>query len=144
MHPSQHISLRIQNLATLLYKIFDQVLQSRLGIGMSQFKILSTVKDNPRLLQNHIASALNQTEASISRQVKLLHKKKLLITQINPKDKRQHVTTLTTSGQRIINEAMVILEAIESRSIVGLSKNQQFELLNALDIIEQHAPSNTL
>jgi DNA-binding MarR family transcriptional regulator len=137
MQPANLISFRIQNLAALLYKSSDRLLQEKFKIGMSQFKILGAVQDNQRLLQRQIASTLNQTEASISRQVKLLHSKQLLVTRLNPKDRRQHITTLTPAGQRLIINALEILETFQAQFIAGLPKNQQTELLNILGNIEQ-------
>ena len=136
MQPANLISFSLQNLATQLAKASDRVLQQQLGIGLSQFKILSIVQDNQRLLQRHIASALNQTEASISRQVKLLHRRQLLITQLNPKDRREHLTTLTSHGLQIIAEALEILEGFQKQFISGLTDHQQTELLNTLAEIE--------
>ena len=138
MQPANVISFRIQNLAALLHKTSDRVLQKKLGIGMSQFKILVAVQSNRQLLQRHIALSLNQTEASISRQVKLLHRKQLLVTRLNPKDHRQHITTLAPKGQRLITTALEILEAFQSQFLVGLPKHQQTELLKSLENIEQH------
>jgi len=137
MQPANLISFRIQNAAALLYKTSDRVLQEKLNIGMSQFKILSAVQSNQRLLQRHIATALNQTEASISRQVRLLHRKGLLMTQLNPKDRRQHITTLTPTGRRLITTALEILEDFQSQFIAGLPKQPQTELLRSLEYIEQ-------
>ncbi len=137
MQPANLISFSIQNLAVQLSKSADRVLQEQLGIGLSQFKILSIVQDNQRLLQRHIATALNQTEASVSRQVKLLHRRQLLVTRLNPKDHRQHLTTLTPNGLRIIASALEVLEAFQTQLVAGLSNRQQTELLQTLADIEQ-------
>jgi DNA-binding MarR family transcriptional regulator len=136
MQPSNQISFRIQNVASLLYKASDRILQEKLSIGMSQFKILSAVQYNQRLLQRHIALALNQTEASISRQVKLLHRKKLLVTQLNPTDRRQHITSLTPTGHSLIVNALYILETFQAQFIARLPSEQQAELLKMLEKIE--------
>jgi len=112
-------------------------LQEQLGIGMSQFKILGAVQNNQRLLQRHIATILNQTEASISRQIKLLHQQQLLVTQVNPKDHREHITVLTPDGRQVINAATEALEAFQAQFVGGLSDKQQAELINLLDQIEQ-------
>ena len=125
-------------LAALLYKASDRVLQEQLGIGMSQFKILGAIQNNQRLLQRHIATILNQTEASISRQIKLLHQRQLLVTQFNPKDHREHITVLTPNGRQVINAATEVLEAFQTQFVEGLSDRQQAELIGLLDQIEQH------
>jgi DNA-binding MarR family transcriptional regulator len=137
MSAANVVSFRIQALSTLLYKASDRVLQEQLGIGMSQFKILGAVQNNQRLLQRHIATILNQTEASISRQIKLLHQRQLLVTQVNPKDHREHITVLTSNGRQVINAATEVLEAFQAQFLAGLSDKQQTELINLLDQIEQ-------
>jgi DNA-binding MarR family transcriptional regulator len=137
MSAANVVSFRVQALAALLYKTSDRVLQEQLGIGMSQFKILGTVQNNQRLLQRHIATILNQTEASISRQIKLLHQRQLLVTQVNPKDHREHITVLTPNGRQVINAATEVLEAFQGQFMSGLSDKQQVELINLLDQIEQ-------
>jgi DNA-binding MarR family transcriptional regulator len=136
MESANLVSFRIQNVASLLYKASDRVLQEKLSIGMSQFKILSAVQYNQRLLQRHIASALNQTEASISRQVKLLHRRKLLVTQLNPKDRRQHITSLTPAGHSLIVNALSILETFQAQFIARLPSQQHADLLKMLEKIE--------
>jgi DNA-binding MarR family transcriptional regulator len=137
MHGSS-ISLLIQNVATLLAKQSDQVLQEQLGIGMAQFRILKIVQSNQRLLQRHIADALGQTEASISRQVKILHQKQLLQTQINPKNRREHITTLTAKGFQITEAAMNVLQAAQSPLVDGMTEKQQLELTKLLDTVRHH------
>jgi len=137
MHANS-ISFLIQGVATLLQKQSDQVLQEQLGIGMSQFRILKIVQANPRMLQRHIADALGQTEASISRQVKLLHKKQLLKTHINPKNRREHITSLTPKGFQITVAALEVLQVSQSPLVDGMTEKQQTELLELLGAFRHH------
>ncbi len=137
MHGSS-ISLLIQNVATLLAKQSDQVLQEQLGIGMAQFRILKIVQSNPRLLQRHIADALGQTEASISRQVKILHQKQLLQTQINPKNRREHITSLTAKGFQITEAALDVLQTAQAPLVDGMTEKQELELTKLLDTVRHH------
>ena len=138
MQHANSISFLIQNVATLLAKQSDQVLQEQLGIGMSQFRILKIVQANPRLLQRHIADALGQTEASISRQVKIMHDKQLLSTHINPKNRREHITTLTPKGFQMTEAALEVLQVAQASLVDGTSEKQQLELMKALDTIKHH------
>jgi DNA-binding MarR family transcriptional regulator len=138
MQHANSISLLIQNVATLLQKQSDQVLQEQLGIGMSQFRILKIVQANPRLLQRHIADALGQTEASISRQVKLLYNKQLLSTRINPKNRREHITSLTPKGFQITEAALEVLQISQAPFLDGFSDKQQTELLELLNTLRYH------
>jgi len=78
----------LQQLAFIFERHCDQVFMEQLGIGYSQFKILNTLKVKPNARQNELATALHQTEASISRQIRLLIKNGLIINSVNPKNKR--------------------------------------------------------
>ncbi len=138
MQHANSISLLVQSVATLLHKQADQALQEQLGIGMAQFRILKIVQANPRLLQRHIADALGQTEASISRQVKILHDKQLLAMRLNPKNHREHITTLTPKGFQITEAALEVLQNSQSPFLEGFSEKQQNELLEMLTTLRHH------
>jgi DNA-binding MarR family transcriptional regulator len=137
--PANAISFRIQHVASLLLKESDQVLQEQLGIGMSQLRIMRILQRNPHMLQRQIAKMLNQTEASISRQVKLLYSKQLLTTHLNPKDRREHMTILTSKGLRIIEAALEVLELFQAPLVSDFSEKQQVEFLNILGKIEERS-----
>src|SRR5579863_5003598 len=98
MRPTNKIGYLLQHVSFVLARQADQALQERLGIGFSQYKILMTLQFNPHVQQKQIAESLGQTEASISRQIKLLHDKGLLSTRINPSNRREHITTPTPKG----------------------------------------------
>ncbi len=109
MQSRNKIGFLIQHLAFSLGRTNDQVLQEQLGIGFSQYKLMMVLQKMPHIQQKQIANALNQTEASISRQIKLLHDKGLLQTTVSPKNRREHITTLTPKGVRYTEEAQRIL-----------------------------------
>lgn len=127
----------LQHIASLLAKQSDQVLQEQLGIGLSQFKILRTLQSEPRTTQREIASHLGQTEASISRQVKLMLAEGLLQSMRSPKDHREHLTIVTPKGERLTEAAVVALERYHHPTFMGLSDKQQEQLSGALDVLHQ-------
>src|SRR5487761_1124155 len=101
MGPSNNINYLLLHLAAVIGKQSDQVLQEQLGIGLSQYKILLVLEWNPRIQQKSISDSLGQTEASISRQIKLLKKKGLLTTKADPANKRKHVSLPTPKGMQV-------------------------------------------
>lgn len=137
--PSDNIGYLLQHLSTVLSKQSDQVLSERLGVGFSQYKILMVLQVNPRARQRHIAERLGQTEASISRQIKVMHEKNLLRTTINPNNRREHLTTLTSRGLRMVEEAGSILNGFHSPTFGQLSDRQQEQLLESLRLMHQSA-----
>ena len=135
MRPTNNIGYLLNHLAFILSRQSDQVLQEQLGLGFSQFKIMMVLRWNPSLQQKQIADRLGQTEASISRQIKLLHDKALLTTRISPENKRQHITTLTTKGEKLTEQAMLILNNYHAPTFQALSEKQQQQLQEILTIM---------
>src|SRR5215469_5364206 len=107
--PINNLGYFLQHVASLLGKQSEQVLQERLGIGFSQFKILRVLQSNPHIKQREIAYNLGQTEASISRQVKLMLDEGLLHSTISPKNRREHITVPTAKGVKLTEAAMTAL-----------------------------------
>lgn len=132
MHTSSKIGFLIQHLAFSIGRNNDQVLQEQLGIGFSQFKLMMVLQKMPHIQQKQIANALNQTEASISRQIRLLHDKALLQTTVSPKNRREHITTLTAKGVRYTEEAQRIMQNYNQPMFETLSNKEQEQLVQNL------------
>jgi DNA-binding MarR family transcriptional regulator len=139
MHPSHTVGYLLQHLAASLARQSDQVLQERLGIGFSQFKLLMVLERNPHIQQKQIAEALGQTEASISRQIRLMHDKGLLQTTISPQNRREHITTLTAKGLRLNEEALRVLNAYHAPIFEDLSEKQLLQLVETLSMMHDKA-----
>jgi len=132
MDAANLIHTLLQQLSAVYARESDQILQEQLGIGFSQFKILSTLQTNSMAQQKHIAFQLGQTEASISRQVKLLHAKGMLESTVNPANKREHITTLTGKGERITTAAQTVLSNYQINSLSHMSRRHQVQFLEFL------------
>ena len=132
MRSTANIGFLVQHLASSLAHNNDQVLQEQLGIGFSQFKLLMVLHWKPNVQQKKIAGALGQTEASISRQIKLLHDKGLLQTTVSPANRREHITTLTAKGLRYTEEAQRILNDYYQPMFEQLSAKEQQQLSEGL------------
>lgn len=100
----------IHRLSSVLGRIADRKLQDTYGLGMSQFKILWMLnKHKEGVLQTTIATWLSQTEAAISRQIGLLKDDHLIEKRADPKNKRNHIIVLTSSGKKFAEDAMQVL-----------------------------------
>lgn len=135
MKITNNIGYLINHLAFILGRQSNQVLLESLGIGFSQFKILMVLKWSPLVKQKDIASRLGQTEASVSRQIGLLHDKRFLKTIVRPENRRQHITVLTTKGETIIDESLRRLNDYYSPVLQELTPQQQATLIELLGIM---------
>ncbi len=137
MNVTNNIGYLLNHLAFVLGRQSDQILLERLGIGYSQFKIMMVLRWNPHVQQKQIAERLGQTEASISRQIKLLHEAGLLQTVKRPENRREHITTLTSKGERFTDEAMNILNSYHQPVFGKLSDKQQAALVSSLQSMHE-------
>lgn len=143
MNISDNIGTLLQHLAFSLTRQNDQILQERLGLGYSQFKILMVLERNPYIQQKDIAETLGQTEASISRQIKLMVERGMLQTSVSPHNRRRHITTLTIKGMRLYEESVKVLNAHSEQILGRLSEREQQQLLATLNIMHDSACAHT-
>lgn len=134
----------LNHLAFVLSRQSDQVLLERMGLGFSQFKILQIVKRKPYMQQKQIAEMLGQTEASISRQVKLLQSQGILQTTRRPENKREHITTLTPKGERFADEAIEVLKTYHAPVFDSLNDKQKANLREALKAMHTVSCGSTI
>lgn len=136
MESADHIALRVHQLSARMARECDQILQERLGIGLSQYKILAAVERNEGLQQRAVALELGQTEASVSRQVRLLAASGLLTVRRNPANRREHRSELTARGVRVTAAAAQALGNYHHSLASRLSPRQQEVLQSLLDQLE--------
>lgn len=142
MKPTNNIGFLLQHVASSMARQNDAVLQEALGIGFSQFKILMVLQWRPNVQQKQIAQQLGQTEASVSRQIKLMYEDGLLQAQPRPENRREHITTLTPRGTRVCDQAMEVLNHHHAPTFKNLDAGQQRQLLELLTIVHDQTCQN--
>ncbi|HVC36501.1 MAG TPA: MarR family winged helix-turn-helix transcriptional regulator [Candidatus Dormibacteraeota bacterium] len=142
MGPNNDLGYLLQHLASLLGHQTDQVLQEQLGIGLSQFKILWILQWNPNVDQRYIAESLGQTEASISRQIRLLKTEGLLGSQRDADNRRRHITAATLKGTKVTEAAVEIMRRSFAPMLDQLSDKQFEQLMESLQILHKAVCKN--
>lgn len=126
----------IHELSQLIDSQSDQLLNDKFGIGFAQYKLLLVLQERDNITQKEIALHLNQTEASISRQIKILRSRGLIQSTISPSNRREHIISLTLSGRQIAERAAETLNDFHSPAFEKLSESQQLKIAESLSLIE--------
>jgi len=137
MGPTNNLNYLLHHLAAVMGKQSEQLLREQLGIGLSQYKILMVLEWNPRIGQRVIADSLGQTEASISRQIKLLQKKGLLAAQPDPRNRRKHVTAPTPLGMQLTETATNLLRRSFGPEFARLGEDHLLKLVTQLQALHR-------
>lgn len=124
---------QIHRLAFLLEKIADESLKTQLDIGFAQYKVLEAINQNMLARQNMVAEMLDQTEASISRQIKILQKKGLIKVVTVMGNKRAKELSLTRVGEEIVRNAEDVIDVSQAQVMGGLSYQEQHLLQELFD-----------
>lgn len=137
--PINNLGYLLHHLAGVLDRQSDILLQERLDIGFSQFKILMALKWDQGVQQKQIASKLGQTEASVSRQIKMLHEIGYLTSVLSKDDRREKITGLSPKGESLVNKAMKALNEYHAPVFEKLSLSQQLALQDMLEVMHVQA-----
>lgn len=131
------IDYLLRHVADTFSRQLDQVVQEQVGIGMSQYRILRLQNEQPTILQSSIATHLGQTEPSISRQIKLLFEKGLLVSDVNEQNRREKHNELTSKGIKMLANADTAIQRFTAGMFGSVSDKQQKQLLEALAVLHQ-------
>ena len=97
---SKEITYKIHKAVFLLDKMSDQILQDQLGLGFSQFLVMMALAKQPKAPPKHVAKAMDQTQAAVSRQIDILVDLGLVSRDTNPDSRREYCLSLTKLGER--------------------------------------------
>lgn len=131
------IGYLLHQLAHLIDAESDQVLSERLGIGFAQFKVLMILEEHDSVSQKYLADQLRQTQASISRQTKILQDKKLVVINANTNNRREKLVSLTPRGEQMVEKSINALNAYHSPMFASLSDKEQLKIVESLQLIRQ-------
>lgn len=113
----------------------DSALFEAFGIGFSQFKILMALGFHQYVQQKEIAQFLGQTEASISRQIKLLAEAELIDIGSQADDRKKHIISLTQKGRQLTDDSFVLLNSRYEPIMSAVSSADQKMILDKLSPI---------
>ncbi len=135
---TNNVGYLIHHLAASLARQTDQLLMHHLGLGFSQFKILMVLQKDSGAQQKQLAERLGQTEASISRQIKGLQRAKLLTVQVNPNNRREHITVLTARGVQMVEDCREILNVHYAPLFDSLGQRDLDRLIQILNKMHRY------
>ncbi len=125
----------LHKVGAMMERISETVLFDQLGIGYSQFKLLYVLDQKSGIQQKEIAMRLGQTEASISRQIKILVKDGLVAVEQSKQDRKKHIVSLTRRGSETSVQAFTLLNRFYGPILSCLDAREQQQLASILSTL---------
>lgn len=130
------------HLTYVLQQLTDENLLKSSGVGLSQTRIMSVLSLSIPQSQRHVARLLQQTEANVSRQLKVMKRHGLVSVIKNSKDARIRGVKLTSKGASKYHRALKVINAQEAEmlKLLDAKEHKAFDqaannLLSALNVI---------
>ena len=115
------------------------------GIDMHQWRVMAILGTYPALSAVEVGKKTAMDKVAVSRAVKKLQEKQLVIRQISDSDKRRSILSLSDSGKRMYEEIVPLAKKYEKELIKGFEPvelEQLFNLLNKLKESNRHLISH--
>jgi DNA-binding MarR family transcriptional regulator len=116
----------------------NSILIEQVGYGFSHLRLLKTIAHLHNPTQQMVARELNQTQAAVSRQIKLLIEDGLVSSTVNPKNRRERHLRVTTKGQLVANKAKKVASKELRQLFKGLDKTTLDQAVKILHKITDH------
>lgn len=111
-----------------------EIFSSRMPeITPRQFAVLTKLKDEGTLSQNHLGRLVAMDAATTKGVVERLARKGLIATAPSPTDRRRVEISLTKEGRAFLREAIPLAAEISDRTARNLSPRERDRLLALLD-----------
>ncbi|MGT2907948.1 MarR family winged helix-turn-helix transcriptional regulator [Streptococcus dentiloxodontae] len=117
-------------------KVFSETIE-QYAIDSRDYGILLTVLNHPSLTQAEIGDRMGIDRTTIGQLIDDLERKALLQRQKNPKDRRQNLLILTTTGEKIAREMWESMHKIEQEIVKNLTKEEEQTILTIAKIIQE-------
>ncbi|WP_069300678.1 MarR family winged helix-turn-helix transcriptional regulator [Neptunicoccus sediminis] len=135
---SEALSFRISRLAAINERNGSHHFRNHLGVNLSEWRVIGLVAEYEPMLTSALRDILVTDHGLLSRIVKELVSRGLLISQPCAADKRQTELSLTPEGRDLHNNCIPF--TIERNAVMAsvLSPEEQAELYRLLDVMIAH------
>ncbi len=115
----------VQNMrraSRLISRRYEEALRP-VNLTSSQFTILQSLNGRKGIPLGLMAEILGFEQTTLSRLLKPLEKRGLLIVQKNPKDRRQKIASITNTGENLFAEAKIHWQREHDESLARMKQD---------------------
>ncbi|MCH8529585.1 MAG: MarR family winged helix-turn-helix transcriptional regulator [Saccharospirillum sp.] len=128
---------RLNRLADRISDELAQLYEQQYGITVAQWRVLAWLSHRRTLTAVQIRQATHMDKARVSRAVKALTERGLVVSQPSMLDQRHHELQLTSAGAGLLRTLIPLARAREEAWLAVLSDNERQQLWQLVNKLEQ-------
>ncbi|WP_411028822.1 MarR family winged helix-turn-helix transcriptional regulator [Spongiimicrobium sp. 3-5] len=119
------------------YRKFSQKNISKVvsDITIDQKLVLQYLNDYPELSQKEIAELVFKDNASMTRMINIMVKKKYLKRSTNLKDRRRYKIEITQKGNQVLSKLPMVIKSNREQALTGVTQDELVQLEKILNKI---------
>lgn len=137
-----HVAVRIVRISEVLQRLAARKIEARWGLGNTDLRILNILDRQDSVAVSEVGRRTHVDKAWISRSIRKLMARGLVVRSANPKDSRLSMISLSREGQAILEEIRPYALRHEKQLLKGLKTGfkRDLELLlrNAEKSLEEN------
>lgn len=139
-HIFEHLHVLMHQYRNLQYQTLKE---SNTALSHQEHKALGFFQRHPGATLSDLVAHSGRDKAQLTRLLKGLRDKALLLGKVSTDDKRSTHLFLTEKGQAVVARVLVHIQAVNMRAINGLSATELAQLANLLASLQRNlAPTN--
>ncbi|MGL4542182.1 MAG: MarR family winged helix-turn-helix transcriptional regulator [Polymorphobacter sp.] len=133
------VPYRLSAVSNLVSDIIAQSYDRLFNISIAQWRVIAVVGEAGRLTPQAIGARTRMDKMTVSRAVKPLIERRLLVRADNADDGRSHLLSLTDTGARLYADVVPAARALEAQMLAEFAPAEVAALMQALDRLDAAA-----
>ena len=133
---------RVHQISVALFT--DTMRNAAINLTPVQFSALKVLRDQPRVDQATVASLIGYDRATLGKVIDRLVDRGLVHRTVSERDRRARELLLTSSGEEVLNEAMPLVQSMQSQLLSELAPSDAESFKATLKQLTQLSQSNSM
>ena len=134
---NRHLTYRLARLQSQLSAQATDILKQHTKISLSEWRVLALLTDPTITFQKDVLKAMGLDKAQISRTLKRLSEKKLIILTSDKQDQRNRLVTITDEGKALVQKMVPIMLKRQAHLQSDFNETELINLFSYIEILEK-------
>lgn len=129
----RYLPFLIVSISNNLYRSASKYYQTRFGIGVTEWRVLTALAAAPNSTANHLCEIGELDKAAASRSLKVLESSGHVAIARHKSDARKRIVTFTLAGRSLYEEIMAVAKNRQARVAAGFTAEETDMLIALLN-----------